>query len=167
MPQRKSFVSITILFSIVVLPLAMFLAGGRRVCAGTKDTKLAAPNGTRLLNQAAAITEARFAIYLVKYPANEHSAERMALRDLVLEEQPVLTEEDITSYRISPDGRHFIRLKSGVKARVASPAGGTLLNLGFVVVADGSRIYLGGVLCTNFINIAHRGLGPTPPIPAR
>jgi len=99
---------------------------------------------TRLLNQAAAKTEARFAIYLVKYPANEHSAERMALRDLVLEEQPVLTEEDITSYRISPDGRHFIRLKSGVKARVASPAGGTLLNLGFVVVADGSRIYLGG-----------------------
>lgn len=85
----------------------------------------------------------------------------------MLEEQPVLTEEDITSYRISPDGRHFIRLKSGVKARVASPAGGTLLNLGFVVVAGGSRIYLGGVLCTNFINITHRGLGPTPPIPAR
>jgi hypothetical protein len=143
MTPRKSFVLITVLFSVLVLPLVVFLAGGRPACAETEALEHVVSQEAKAVDQTAAEKEVRFAIYLVKNPADEQAAEGMALKELVLEEKPILTEEDIASYRISADGRHFIRLKPGVKVRVAPPAGGTLLDRGFVVVADGNRIYLG------------------------
>ncbi len=84
-----------------------------------------------------AAEQARFALYLVKGTSNA------PLKTLALEEKPILTEDDVASYRISPDGRHFIRLKPGVTVRVAPREGRGLLDREFVVVADGSRIYLG------------------------
>ncbi len=142
-PRRKSYVLITVLFSILAPSLLVFMAGGRQIWAEIKARETAAPERARSADQAAAKKEARFAIYLVKNPTNEHSIDAMALKELVLEEKPILTEEDIASYRISPDGRHFIRLKPGVKVRVAPPEGHVLLDRGFVVIADGNRIYLG------------------------
>ncbi len=98
---------------------------------------------TKPVSRNVAETHARFAIYLVKSPTEERAAEREALKDLVLEEKPILTEEDIDSYRISSNGRHIIRLMPGVKVRVSPLAQDTLLDRGFVVVAGGHRIYLG------------------------
>jgi hypothetical protein len=143
MTPRNSLVLITILLSIVTLPLVVFLAGERPAGAETKALEPAASQEAKPVAQAAAKKETRFAIYLVKNPADEQAAEGMALKELALEEKPILTEEDIASYRISADGRHFIRLKPGVKVRVAPSAGETLLDRGFVVVADGNRVYLG------------------------
>ena len=141
MSRRKSYVLITVLFSIVVIPLLVFLDGGLRASANPKTLVPAVLWRAIPTDQAATEKETRFAMYLVKN--DERAAEGMALKDLVLEENPILTEEGIASYRIAPDGRHFIRLKPGVKVRVAPPEGQVLLDRGFVVVADGNRIYLG------------------------
>ncbi len=140
MPRRKILALITILFSIEIFSLMVFLASGRRLHAETKVPECTWPNGTESADDTAAKREIRFAIYLVR---DSDWAEERALNELALEEQPILTEQDIASYRISPDNRHFIRLKSGVKVQVVPSVGETLLDREFVVVADGNRIYLG------------------------
>ncbi len=134
MPRQKSF-GLTILFSIAVILLV--------ICGQTN-----AQEPAKLAEEATAKKGARFAIYLAKHPPSEPYnallAEKTALTDLVLEEKPILTEKDFDSYRISPDGRHFIKLKPGVIVRILpSPPGGVVLDQGFVIVADGIRIYRG------------------------
>ena len=134
MPRNRSF-GLTILFSIAMMRLV--------VCA---EANVQEPG--KGADEATAQKGARFAIYLVKHPPSDPDnpllAEKTALADLVLEDKPILTEEDIDSYRISPGGRHFIKLKPGVKVRILpSPPGGVVLDQGFVVVAEGTRIYRG------------------------
>jgi hypothetical protein len=143
MPQRKSCIAKIIFFSSVIFFPVIFVAGEREACAGTTDLSSFEQQRTEAGEQALPEKAQRFAIYLIKKPATQHEAARMSLEDLVLEEKPILTEDDISSYRISPDGKHIIRLKPGVTVRVAPPAGGTILGFGFVLVADGSRTYLG------------------------
>jgi hypothetical protein len=140
MPRQRSF-GLTILFGIVMILLTIFLTGAKKVYAQTN-----AQETVKVANEAVQ-NGARFAIYLVKHPPSEPYtllAEKTALADLLLEEKPILTEEDIDSYRISPEGRHFIKLKPGIKVRILpSPPGGVVLDQGFVIVADGIRIYRG------------------------
>lgn len=134
MPGQKSF-GLTILFSIAMIRLV--------VCAEAKVQEPA-----KGADEATAQKGARFAIYLVKHPPSDPDnpllAEKTALADLVFEDKPILTEEDIDSYRISPEGRHFIKLKPGVKVRILpTPTAGVVLDQGFVIVAEGIRIYRG------------------------
>ncbi|MDW7658190.1 MAG: hypothetical protein SCM11_13560 [Bacillota bacterium] len=79
-----------------------------------------------------------FSIYLVKDSDRQTSAET-PLADLVLEEAPLITDEDLTAYRWA-DHTLMLTDKDAVEGRLPSvPTNG----LPFVVVVNGERIYYG------------------------
>jgi len=79
----------------------------------------------------------RFSIYLVAHPIDVGSGEEIALGQLHLAPDPVITQEDLTGYDWN---QHILRLADGVRERIPSPS---VWGIPFVVVADGERCYLG------------------------
>ncbi|HUS46985.1 MAG TPA: efflux RND transporter permease subunit, partial [Phycisphaerae bacterium] len=82
---------------------------------------------------------ARLGIYLVTEPEIGVEAEKKALADLGLAERPVLTDEEIEWYDANA---HVFQVAEAGRKRLAHPRVRGV-GEGFVVVADGNRVYLG------------------------
>ena len=80
----------------------------------------------------------RFGIYLVKEHAPALEGEKASLEELVLEDKAVLTEDDLGSYDWAS---HTLHIKAGVKSLLPVSPGPQAK--GFVIVADGQRVYRG------------------------
>jgi len=89
-----------------------------------------------------AIHRHRFAIYLVADAIDCGRTDPIALDQLHLAAEPVLTEEDVLEYDWQS---HSLRVKSSVRERI--PAVGPW-GVPFVVVADGQLCYLGALWST-------------------
>jgi hypothetical protein len=80
--------------------------------------------------------KARFGIYLVKEPEDIREVKETPLDELVLADEPLLTQDDIESYEWQS---HTLRLKPGVK--LVLPANRIPTTTGCVLVASGQRCY--------------------------
>jgi hypothetical protein len=80
----------------------------------------------------------RFGIYLLKRYADRGAVEELPLADLVLEDKPLLTQDDLLSY---DRDTHTLQIRPGItSARLRTPGP---QSAHFVVVADGRPAYLG------------------------
>ncbi|MBL7190042.1 MAG: PmoA family protein, partial [Phycisphaerae bacterium] len=79
----------------------------------------------------------RFAIYLVADPIDIGKGDEITIEQLHLAPDPVITEQDLVGYDWSG---HVLKLASGIKDRIPHPS---VWGIPFVVVADGTRCYLG------------------------
>ncbi len=79
----------------------------------------------------------RFGIYRVKEPAGLRDAERTPLETLVLPEHPIISEGDLVWYDWDT---HTVKVRPGLRERLNTEVG---LDAPFVVVAKGTRCYLG------------------------
>ena len=108
---------------------------GRKVFYGPFDGKpwkhlaIAEPKPTK--------DKHRFAIYLVADPIDAGRPDQVALEQLHLATEPIITENDLLGYDWK---QHILKLAPGVRHNVPSPGA---WGIPFVVVADGRRCYLG------------------------
>jgi len=79
----------------------------------------------------------RFAIYLVADDIDAGKRDEIALEQLHLAPEPIITEKDMLGYEWD---RHILKLAAGVRGRIQSPG---VWGAPFVVFADGERCYLG------------------------
>jgi len=83
----------------------------------------------------------RFAIYLVADPIDVGKPDEILIEQLHLASDAIITEKDLVGYDWSG---HVLKLASGIKERIPSPR--SAWGMPFVVVADGTRCYLGAFM---------------------
>lgn len=79
----------------------------------------------------------RFAIYLVADAIDAGKPDEIALEQLHLAPEPIVTEKDMLGYEWD---QHTLKLPAGVRERIPAPS---VWGAPFVVVADSERCYLG------------------------